>query len=454
MTAETLFPTCDVAIVGAGVAGLAAMRALEEHGLRTCVIEARDRIGGRIHTVRDARLDHPIELGAEFVHGSAPETVEIVRNARLVACAIEGHRWRRRGGRLTQLDDFWKRLHVVMRHLNAGGEDRSFADFLDQAPGGRSAADARALARTFVEGFHAADACRISANALADGGSPDDDPEEQRMLRIMSGYDRVPEWLARGFGDRIAMESVVERIAWEPGAVELSVRQRGAATVSTVAARAVIVTVPLGVLLAGAGEPGAIAFSPSLSSVDGVSTHLAMGSVVRVALLFRDRWWAEPLRSTPGDCSLDALSFLHGDGGDLPVWWSLHPAHLPVLVGWVGGPAALRLSNRAPSELGDRAVASLAANFGVSRRRVASRLEECWTHDWQHDSYARGAYSYPLVGGAAWAARLARPVQRTVWLAGEAADPEGRNGTVNGAIGSGRRAGQSVGRALQRGRTR
>src|SRR6266550_6367254 len=71
--------TVDVVIVGAGVAGLAAMRLLEDQGIRTHVLEARDRIGGRIFTVRDDRLPHAIELGAEFIHGSAEETVRIVR---------------------------------------------------------------------------------------------------------------------------------------------------------------------------------------------------------------------------------------------------------------------------------------------------------------------------------------------------------------------------------------
>ena len=187
---------CDVAVVGAGVAGLAAMRELESRGLRVRVIEARDRIGGRILTMRDGRLAHPIELGAEFIHGSAEETVRIVGDAHLLACAVEGQRFRARGGRLTKLGDFWKRLDIVMRRLDPKKADRSFADFLAEAPGGRSAAEARTLARQFVEGFHAADTRRISARALADGGSPGDDPEEQRMLRVADGYDRVPAWLA------------------------------------------------------------------------------------------------------------------------------------------------------------------------------------------------------------------------------------------------------------------
>jgi len=206
--------------------------------------------------------------------------------------------------------------------------------------------------------------------------------------------------------------------------------------------------VPLGVLLAREGETGAIGFSPSLPILDDVRKRLAMGSVIRVVLLFRERWWTKRLRSVPRNASLDALSFLHADSGDVPVWWTLHPAHLAAIVGWCGGPSALRLVGRPADEIRDRAIASLAKNLGVSRRRVSSQLVESWTHDWQRDPYSRGAYSYALVGGAGAATDLARPVQQTLWLAGEAADAEGRNGTVHGALGSGRRAGRSAAAAL------
>lgn len=438
---------CDVAIVGAGVAGLAAMRILEERGIRTLVLEARERIGGRISTIRDGRLFHPLEVGAEFVHGSAPELDEIVREAGLIVYAIDGDRWRSRGGRLTRLDDFWERLSVIARRLDGTKADRSFAEFLDDAPGGRSAADARTLTRSFVEGFHAADVRRISTRALADGGIPEE-PEEQRQLRIADGYDRVPHWLARDHRDHIATDSAVERIEWSREGVELSVRRAGEE--ATVAARAAIVTVPLGVLMGPAGEPGAIAFSPSLPLLDRVRTSLRMGSVVRVALLFKERWWTERMRSLPRDASLESMSFLHGDSDEIPVWWSLYPVQSPVMIGWAGGPAADRLVGCSAEEVQDRAVAALAENLGVSRRRVERRLEAFWTHDWQRDPYSRGAYSYALVGGSDAATQLARSIEGTLWFAGEAADPEGRNGTVHGAIGSGRRAARSVLRALTR----
>ncbi|HUQ80316.1 MAG TPA: FAD-dependent oxidoreductase [Gemmatimonadaceae bacterium] len=173
--------TVDVVIVGAGVAGLAAARRLREGRASTVILEARDRIGGRIFTVRDERTPSPIELGAEFVHGTADEVVAIVRESRLVVCDIHGERWRAQGGKLTPIDDddFWEQLGRVMRRLDpARTPDRSFEEFLDAKPGGASLARARTVAREFVEGFHAADLSRISERSLADGGAPKDDDEE------------------------------------------------------------------------------------------------------------------------------------------------------------------------------------------------------------------------------------------------------------------------------------
>ena len=437
----------DVAIIGAGVAGLAATRALADAGLTTCTLEARDRIGGRMYTVRDERLPHAIELGAEFIHGSAPELVELAREARLAAFTIEGSHWHPHGRRLTRADDFWGDLHKVMRYLPEKGDDESFADFLERAPGGRGAGEARTLSKQFVEGFHAAQPEKISAKALADGGAPSEDPEEQRMMRIPAGYDGVPRWLARGLNERIMTETMVTAVEWERGSVTISARAAGGRSVS-VRARAAIVTASLGVLFAPPGTPGAIVFQPVPPLLEKMSSKLTMGSVQKVVMLFRERWWTGKLKWAPKDASLDGMSFLYGDTDDYPTWWTLHPAHLPAIVGWAGGPSAQRLAGKPYEEKRDRAIAALARNFGVTRRRIESQLLELWTHDWDMDPYARGAYSYSLVGGAGAAAKFARGVDGTLWFAGEAADAEGRNGTVTGAIGSGRGAAKAVQKAL------
>jgi monoamine oxidase len=166
-------------------------------------------------------------------------------------------------------------------------------------------------------------------------------------------------------------------------------------------------------------------------------------------LHFRDRFWVErrPGRLR-GSRRLDCLTFLHTSDPDVPVWWTAMPVRAPLLVGWAGGPAADRLSGEGHDAVLGLALRALARQLGISRRSLESGLVGWWTHDWRRDPFARGAYSYALVGGADAAAALARPVQRTLYFAGEAADPEGRTGTVHGAIASGRRAAALVERAL------
>ena len=433
----------DAVVIGAGAAGLAAARKLSDAGASVVVLEARDRIGGRIHTIRDERTPIPIELGAEFVHGSAPEIVEIAHNARLAVCDIRGERWSAIGGRLAPLDDddFWSDLERVMSRLDAErSPDRSFQDFLDTKPGGRTLTRHRRLASEFVEGFHAADLTLVSERALADGGLPDDE-DEQRQARILDGYDRVPAALASGLIG-VRLSHVAQTIAWEPGAVEVRCAAPGGA--STISARAAVITVPLGVLQQTSG-PAAVTFTPDVEDARRAVNQLAMGTVARVVLLFREPFWeARSVQRKTGGRSLAGLSFLHSSDEDIPTWWTAGPVRAATLVGWAGGPKATRLISRGREEVEGRAIASLGRLFGMRRRHVESLVEQCWFHDWRGDPYSLGAYSYTLVGGSTAAKRLARPVADTLFFAGEAADSEGRTGTVHGAMATGYRAAASV----------
>jgi monoamine oxidase len=453
----------DVVVVGAGVAGLAAAGRLAEAGASVVVLEARDRIGGRILTVRDARLPVPVELGAEFVHGSADEVAEIARRERLAVCDIRGERWRANRGTLSPMDDddFWTRLTRVMRRLDARRTpDRSFADFLATRPGGRARAHDRQLALEFVQGFHAAEATRLSERSLANGGVPDDEAE-QRQARVLDGYDRVPHALAASVRDSIRLSSTVREIEWEPGRVEVRYRVSAAppATDSTrkrtesVSARAVVVTVPLGVFQRTTGA-SAITFMPDVSDARRAANQLAMGAVMRVALAFTEPFWeSRTVRRTTGTRSLAELSFLHSTDADIPVWWTASPVRAPLIVGWVGGPKAIRLHSLVQGDSGaveDRAVRALARQFGIPRTRVASLVARCWYHDWLGDPYTLGAYSYALVDGSRAAARLGRPIADTVFFAGEAADAEGRTGTVHGAIGTGHGVAARISRLTSR----
>jgi monoamine oxidase len=439
----------DVVVIGAGAAGLAAARHLHEAGIDVTILEARDRIGGRVFTVREPQTSSPIELGAEFVHGRAPELQALVEDASLTMVDIGGTRWEPAPTRLRQVTDFWAQLDRVMRRLSGDARRRDvpLSDFLDREPGGRTLAAERRLVREYVEGFHAADTHLVSAQALAESGSPGADVRERRLARVVEGYDRVIEWLAKPVVDRVRLSSVVTSVAWEPHRVDVHM---GTAN-DVITARAAIISVPIGVLKAAAGEDGAIRFEPPLEAKADALEHVASGPVVRVALRFSERFWTSDwfARRHRSD-DLDTWSFLHGHDREFPTWWTAYPLTRPMLVGWCGGPRAREVGRLSAGEIVEHAQSALARMIGVSRRRIASLVEGVWTHDWQHDPFARGAYSYQMVDGAEAPKELAKPLRGTLFLAGEATDAEGATGTVHGAIASGRRAARQVLRSLNR----
>jgi monoamine oxidase len=438
----------DVIVIGAGVAGLAAAGALRAAGRDVIVLEARDRIGGRVYTHHEPHGE-PIELGAEFIHGRAEALQRILDDERLTSVEVEGSRFKAARGRLRPLHDFWPQLDRAFAPLAAmRGRDRSMADALEQYAGGRRLAVERRLAREFVEGFHAADVEKISARALVAAGSPCDDVRETRLGRLVSGYGEVPERLAARLAGRILLCTIVTSVAWRAGRVEVTAREASGAMATRFFAPAIVVAVPLGVLKAAAGEPGAIAFTPPLTQKAAALASLEMGSAVRVVLRFGERFWAsDAFGSRARGGPLDTLSFLHTNDPDFPTFWTAYPLREPVVVAWRGGPGAKRLLDLGMTALRERAVTALARQCGMTRRRLHSMVSGVWAHDWDRDPFARGAYSYQRIGGATAPAALARPIRGTLFFAGEASDADGATGTVHGAIATGLRAAKQVERA-------
>src|SRR5215207_3456434 len=148
----------DVLVLGAGVAGLAAAQELSQAGLRVIVIEARERVGGRIFTQHVPGHPLPIELGAEFIHGRPPESFALVEQAGLLVYAINGDRWLAQDGQLAPSDALWDQTHQLLTLMAAAGDtDRSFQTFLARFQNDPAWRDAAAMAVSYVEGFDAAD---------------------------------------------------------------------------------------------------------------------------------------------------------------------------------------------------------------------------------------------------------------------------------------------------------
>jgi monoamine oxidase len=438
----------DVAVVGAGVAGLAAARELRRRGLKVVVLEARDRIGGRILTVHDPRLPLPVELGAEFVHGAAPATYRMLAEAGLTTCDLTGDIWRTRRGKLTRSTAL-RPIDRILRHIDLRAPDRSFDDLLGSLGGRERAADRRA-ARNFVESYHAADPAELSAHWLVP--KHDQPPSESlaQIARVHGGYDQLPRWLASGLQAELRLRAPVAAIEWRPGHVQLTVRPgTGGAggRARRFGARSAVVTVPVGVLAADPARPGGLTLEPDPPRIRRACGLLAMGTVTRLTCWFREFPWSAGHSHRERE-QIERTAFWQVGGQTFGVWWTAYPLRWPLAVAWSGGPKAAAIARAGRHEIELTATAELAAAFGLTRRAVTSRLAAAWMHDWQHDVYSRGAYSYARVGGAGAARSLSLPVEDTLFFAGEATDLGGSTATVEGALASGLRAARQVGRAL------
>jgi monoamine oxidase len=269
-----------------------------------------------------------------------------------------------------------------------------------------------------------------------------------QLARVHGGYDQLPRWLARGLEAELRLRAPVAAIEWRRGHVQVIVRRDARGGVGRLAAGAAVVTVPVGVLAAGPAEPGGLTLVPDPPRIRRACGLLAMGAVTRLACWFRELPWIagqaerEPER-------IARTSFLHTGGQTFGVWWTAYPLRWPLAVAWSGGPKAAAIAVRGRRAVESTAIAELAAALGLPRRAVTSRLVATWMHDWQHDVYSRGAYSYARVGGAGAARSLSQPVEDTLFFAGEATAASGLTGTVEGALASGLRAARQVSRALE-----
>jgi monoamine oxidase len=278
-----------------------------------------------------------------------------------------------------------------------------------------------------VEGYNAAPLERASEKALSTAGEGRATDDGRAQFRVLSGYDRVAGFLlrrAQRAGCRIRRSAVVLAIRWRRGRVDVETAAGG-----RYRARRAVPALPAGVLKARPGERGAVAFDPDPSRIRRALEGIEMGDVVRLAMRFREAFWRE---------SVGEAAFVHASG-PFQTLWTAAPLEAPMLTLWAGGSSATALRERGMRAAIDAAGRELAGLFGTSRARVRGLIAGVHVHDWTRDPFSRGAYSYQAVGGASAPRRLARPVEDTLFFAGEATSSD-ESGTVPGAIASGRRA--------------
>ena len=413
----------DVVIIGAGVAGLTAARELSSAGMRVLLVEARDRLGGRVMTHHMA--EGVVELGAEFVHGAVDEILGVAREARLRLRELNPRapQVAERSGRET----FMFAMDQLLAFASTGSADESFQSLVDRVD---VAAEVKARGLGFVGGYHAADPDRISVQSLIKNTAADERPGSDRQFRFADGYDSLVTAIFERTDRRLCdvrLNTVVTTVDW--GEKRVRITTAGGAEF---AAPQAIITLPLGVM-----KGGGVRFTPALPDKERAMRVLEMGAVMRVSLCFGSDYWAKQDRFSPD-------GFVFTGETPFPVWWVSSPPPVPVITGWAAGPNARALDGTSEEGRVRRALEALAGVLEADVSRLMREIRGGFSHDWQTDPFSRGAYSYAGVGGSSAGDELGASVAGTLYFAGEATESDGQNATVHGAIASARRVVREV----------
>jgi monoamine oxidase len=436
-----------VIVIGAGVAGLAAACQLGRAGVPVQIIEARDRIGGRVLTHIDPDCDCPIEFGAEFIHGKPPEVWDLLRKAKTEITEVQGDAWCAEEDRLSPCG-FWDDVDEILTQMDDSKPDESFAAFLDRCCRSPKTADkqrAKQRAQSYVSGFNAADPALVGVHWLVKEMQAEEKIEGARAFRCRNGYQdllNVFQQELKTCNIAVHTETVVEQVHWNAGSVKIGVRNEKGESI--LEAPRVLITLPLSLLKAPVGQPGVVQFAPELPSQKRAALgRLEMGKVIRVTLRFRERFW-DSIKPPGARASLANMSFLFSQDDWFSTWWTARPAKSPLITGWAPFRCAERLSGKSRSFVLERSLQTLSVLLRVSQSELQNIFGEAYFHDWQTDPFSLGGYSYGKVGANEAQQTLAEPIQDTLYFAGEATDTTGNNGTVHGAIASGYRAAKQI----------
>jgi monoamine oxidase len=400
----------DVAIIGAGAAGLGAANALKNSGLSVIVLEARGRAGGRAFTVQ-AAPGVVFDVGCGWLHSADKNS--FVEIAGRLGFAIDRALppWRERAyGKAFPQDQRMEFLAALeafyARAEDAAASGQDFAADRCLEPGNRWNPMIDAIS-TYVNG------CELDQVSLLD----------------MEAYeDTNLNWrVARGYGALIAAYGAASPLALDCEVTLIDhsgKRARLETSRGRLSADKVIVTVPTNLI---AGE--AIRFSPALPAKVEAAAGLPLGLADKVTLALDDA------NALPAEGNLRGATMRTAMGT-----FHLRPFGQPCIEGFFGGRFARELEDAGDGAIAAQSIDEIVALLGSDFRRKLKPLAES---RWAHDPFARGSYSHALPGQAHQRAILAAPVDGRLFFAGEATSPNFFT-TAHGARDSGERAAKEV----------
>ncbi|MES2526534.1 MAG: NAD(P)/FAD-dependent oxidoreductase [Bdellovibrionota bacterium] len=411
-----------VIIIGAGAAGLMAARELEKAGISFLIMEATDRVGGRAYTRQE---DPIIELGPEFLHGETPLTEELMEEFKLTWCDFQFDQHIYTDGKLTQVPDFWDRLCGVISDIKLSDKDIPFSEYMSKLDHHNDYD--KKIARSFIQGFDAADLGLISTKVVSEMKDQACDPKVRKMRRPVDGYGRLMKNLSAPFTNQIRYSHRINKIQWSHDSVVVRGTVGEGRVPFLLEGKHVIVTTSLAVMKN-------IEFDPMPEELQNYIDQNMMGHVTKmIAQLSSEFFHTFPDGNFPFIASPDMC---------FTAWWTTTPIHTGLVTGWSGGEKARRLEKKTLEERREVFIQELATITGQCPMKITSWLIKLHHHDWSADENFLGAYSYPRVHqGERQVPETA--FEETLFLAGEAYHPE-FSGTVEAALTTGKEAAEKI----------
>ncbi|MFD0792997.1 flavin monoamine oxidase family protein [Mucilaginibacter litoreus] len=427
-----------VLIIGAGAAGLMAAYTLSKAGKHVTVLEARNRTGGRIHTLNKELFFKETELGAEFIHGDLPVTKQLLKDAGISGRNANAEMWSYKDGKFERnsiVAGDWDALTEKLDYLQ---QDIPIWDFLLKEFPGDEHGELRKSLWAYVSGYDTADPRKASTFSLRKEWENEDQDAQQR---IEGGYCAVINYLAgecKNKGGQVFLNAIVKQIQWQKGLVK-AITEDG----MEYEAEQLVIALPLGVLKVKAGSNGAVVFDPPIHQHAKAIQQMGFGAVIKILFEFNTPFWLdEQTKKMAGD-EIEQMGYLFSEE-EIPTWWTQAPNKSNVLTGWIGGPAAEEKADIPDKEILEQGLQSLANIFNRDYNDLKGKLNAYRIMNWTADPYTRGSYAYDTVEAPQARTILNTPIDNTIYFAGEYLYEGTAMGTVEAALSSGLEAAKKV----------
>ncbi len=409
-----------IIIIGAGASGLMAANELTKQGAQVVILEALDRLGGRIHTLTPPGFTNHIEAGAEFIHGSLPLTLKLLRRAKLGVAAVKGEMLQRKGGQLRH--DFGESTHwtTFFDLASQVRVDQTVAEFINTHFQRPKHEKFRNEIRSMAQGLDLADINELSLFSIREEWK-----EQDEEFRPIGGYGPLLEFLLNETvqnGGEIHLGETVHTIAWSPGSVTVQTES------AVFEANAVILTLPVATY-----TRKDITFYPGIDQTLDHFKAIGFGSVIKVVMEFQSAFWEK---------SHPEMGFLFGENGY--TFWTQAGLNRPVLTGWLGNNYARLYDDLEEEVLVTTSIQEFAKAFGTGFEETKTQLRAAKVYKYTENTNTGGGYSWLKPESKKAISILNKGIDNTLWFAGEALYPKTGGATVEAALQSGKQTAKFI----------